>query len=48
MTEVGDPWGRLYMMESLTYNLYDRATYILKEEEEEGGGLMRYTKSGRY
>ena len=38
MTEVVDPWGVSYMMESLTDNLYDMATEILREVEEEGGG----------
>ena len=26
MTEVGDPWGGLYMMESLAEDLYGRST----------------------
>ena len=38
MTEVEDPWGGLYMMEILTDDLYNRATDILIEVEEEGGG----------
>ena len=28
MMEVADPWGGSYMMESLTENIYDRATDI--------------------
>ena len=38
MTEVADPWGGLYMMESLMECLYYRATEILRELEEEGEG----------
>ena len=38
MKEVTDLWGRSYMMERLRDDLYDRATYILREVEEEGGG----------
>ena len=37
MTEVVDPWGGSYMMESLTDDLYNRAMDILIEVEEEGG-----------
>ena len=33
MMEVEDPWGGLYMMDSLTYDLYDRATDILRDVE---------------
>ena len=38
MAEVADPWGRSYMMESLEDHLHGRATDILGEVEEEGGG----------
>ena len=38
MTEVADLWGGSYMMESLTEDLYDRATDILIDLEEEVGG----------
>ena len=38
MKEVTDLWGRSYMMERLRDDLYDRAMYILREVEEEGGG----------
>ena len=34
-------------MESLTDYLYNRAIDILREVEEEGGGTMRYIKSGK-
>ena len=37
MTEVADMWGGLYMMDRFTDNLYNRAIYILREVEEEGG-----------
>ena len=35
------------MMDSLTDDQYDRATDILREVEEEGGGMMRYIEYGR-
>ena len=41
MTEVEDPWGGLYIVESLTDNIYDRERDILREVEEEGRGIMR-------
>ena len=47
MTEVSDPWGGLYMTESLMDDLYNIAMYILREVEEEGGGMMRYIEYGR-
>ena len=42
MTEVADLLGGSYMMEKMTDDLYDRATEILRDVEEEGGGMMRY------
>ena len=47
MTDVADPWGGSYMMESLTENLYNRATDILRYVEEAGREMMRYIESGR-
>ena len=38
MAEVADSLGGSYMTESFMDNLYDRATDILREMEEEGGG----------
>jgi methylmalonyl-CoA mutase len=35
--QVVDPWGGSYMMESLTYELADRARALINEVEEEGG-----------
>ena len=37
ITEVADPWGGSYMMESLTDDIYDRATDIFREVEEKRG-----------
>ena len=39
--------GGSYMMDSLMDDLYNRATEILRELEEEGGRMMSYIKSGR-
>ena len=47
MAEVVDLWGGSYMMESLTENLYNRATDILRYVEEAGREMMRYIESGR-
>ena len=47
MEEVVNLRGGLYMLESLMEDLYDNETVILREVEEEGGGMMRYIKSSR-
>mmetsp|Transcript_10656 Transcript_10656/g.19432 ORF Transcript_10656/g.19432 Transcript_10656/m.19432 type:complete len:636 (+) Transcript_10656:147-2054(+) len=45
MCDVADPWGGSYMMESLTDDLCDQATEILREVEE-AGGMTQYIASG--
>lgn len=37
ITQVADPWGGSYMMESLTQQLADRAWELIEEIEEKGG-----------
>ena len=37
ITQVVDPWGGSYMMESLTKNIADRAWELIQEVEEQGG-----------
>jgi len=37
ITDVIDPWGGSYMMESLTQSIADRAWELIKEIEEHGG-----------
>lgn len=37
ITQVVDPWGGSYMMESLTRDLADRARQLIKEVEDQGG-----------
>ena len=37
MAEVAGLWRDLYMMEILAYDLYNRATDVLREVGEEGG-----------
>jgi len=45
ITDVVDPWGGSYMMESLTQELADRA-WALIEEVEELGGMAKAIESG--
>jgi methylmalonyl-CoA mutase len=45
MTDVADPFGGSYMMESLTDELAAKAMAII-EEVEEMGGMMQYIKTG--
>ena len=37
ITQVVDPWGGSYMMESLTRDLADRARQLIQEVEDQGG-----------
>lgn len=45
MTDVADPWGGSYMMESLTDELYQKAKTIISEVEEKGG-MTAFINSG--
>jgi len=45
ITDVVDPWGGSYMMESLTQNLADRAWELI-EEVESLGGMAKAIESG--
>lgn len=45
ITNVADPWGGSYMMESLTQNLVDAAMAII-EEVEAVGGMTKAIESG--
>jgi methylmalonyl-CoA mutase len=45
ITNVVDPWGGSYMMESLTKDLADRAWELI-EEIEENGGMAKAVESG--
>lgn len=47
ISAVADPFGGSYMMESLTDDLVAKALEIIKEVEEEGGGMTKYIASGR-
>ncbi|MGH1373551.1 MAG: methylmalonyl-CoA mutase [Cellvibrionaceae bacterium] len=45
ITQVVDPWGGSYMMESLTQDLADKA-WTLIEEIEENGGMAKAIEAG--
>ncbi|BFM10610.1 methylmalonyl-CoA mutase [Simiduia litorea] len=45
ITQVVDPWGGSYMMETLTQNLADRAWELI-EEIEESGGMAKAIEAG--
>ena len=47
ISNVADPFGGSYMMESLTDDLAAKALEIINEVEEECGGMTRYIASGR-
>jgi hypothetical protein len=40
ITNVADPWGGSYLMESLTEDLYTAAEKLIKEVEEMGALLL--------
>ncbi len=45
ITQVADPWGGSYMMESLTQEIADKA-WALIEEIEENGGMAKAIEAG--
>ncbi len=45
ITQVADPWGGSYMMESLTQDIADKA-WSLIEEIEESGGMAKAIEAG--
>ncbi|BFM16356.1 methylmalonyl-CoA mutase [Maricurvus nonylphenolicus] len=45
ITQVADPWGGSYMMESLTQQIADRAWELI-EEIEENGGMAKAIEAG--
>ena len=45
MTQVVDPWGGSYMMESLTQEMVDKAWAII-EEVDRLGGMAKYIETG--
>ena len=45
ITDVADPWGGSYMMESLTEELYHKAKTIM-EEVESKGGMISFVNNG--
>jgi len=45
MTDVADPWGGSYMMESLTDELYDKAKSIM-DEIDTRGGMTKFINDG--
>ena len=45
ITQVVDPWGGSYMMESLTQDIADRA-WVLIQEVEEKGGMAKAIETG--
>jgi methylmalonyl-CoA mutase len=45
ITQVADPWGGSYMMESLTQDIADKA-WTLIEEIEESGGMAKAIEAG--
>ncbi|WP_231876786.1 methylmalonyl-CoA mutase family protein, partial [Oleiphilus sp. HI0066] len=45
ITQVADPWGGSYMMESLTQQIADKA-WALIEEIEESGGMAKAIEQG--
>ncbi|CAM9104454.1 unnamed protein product, partial [Hapterophycus canaliculatus] len=45
ITQVADPWGGSYMMESLTEDMVQAATEII-DEVDEAGGMTKFIDSG--